>query len=276
MLKQTYLIAVFTLLACAITSPSTLAEDQTISVVAVGEAEVRPDTIVLNGSISESNEKMKDAVTAFRDTRRRAMASIDAMKIENMTVKASAMSIDLSGGPVAAGPFGDVAEAAPAGALTLSQSVTLTVTGLDKMQENDALELVIKIITGVKEAGIEMGGMSQQDMMMMQMGMGGMGGASPLQFKISNPQAAQKQATRNAMQKARENAQFLAELSGGKLGPVVAISEGPAGDDEQATNPYAMMFGMMIDQGESEFASTSLDPIKVASGLSVRFRLITE
>jgi uncharacterized protein YggE len=257
----------------------TLAE-QTVTVSAVGEAKVKPDTLVLTGKITETNEKMKDAVTGFTDTRRRALAAVQEMGIENMTVATSALSMSIAGAPQG-GPFGGIVEGEPSapGALVISQTVTLTVTSVDKMEEAAVIDMVVKLLAGVKDAGVDMNSADAQNMMMMQMGLGGGGGSSAV-FKISDPKAAHKAATKNAVDKARADAAYLAELAGGKLGPVVSISDGsmPAsGGDDSAMNPYAVIFGAMMDGETTDAYSTEkLEEVTVGRALTVSFQLITE
>lgn len=251
--------------------------DQTITVTAVGEVKVKPDVIVLTGEISESSEKMKDAVTAFNDTRRRAMASIKETGIANLSVSASALSVSLSGGPQM-DPFGgEQAVGAPAGALVISQSVSLTVSGVDKMDEQAVIDLTVQLIKTAKDAGVEMSANSMQNIMMMQMGMGDAGGSSAV-YKISDPDAAYKAATKAAVEKARADAAYLAELAGGKLGPVVRISDAISGggDDGSGMNPYMLMFGEMMGEETEAYTTTTLDEISVARPLTISFQLITE
>ena len=253
--------------------------EQTITVSAIGQVKIKPDTLVLSGKISETNEKMKDAVTGFTDTRRRAMAALGEMGIENLNISASALSVGIAGAPQG-GPFGIIEEDqnATPGALQISQEVTLTVTGIDKMEEQAVIDLVVKLLAGTKEAGVDMSSMDAQAMMMMQMGMGGGGGSSTV-FKVSDPEAAHKAATKDAVEKARADAAYLAELAGGKLGPVVAISDGPmpVGDEDSPMNPYMMIFGMMAgDESGDPYTSSTMDEIKVVRPLTVSFRLITQ
>ena len=254
--------------------------EQTIMVSAIGQVKIKPDTLVLSGQISETNEKMKDAVTGFTDTRRRAMAALSEMGIENLNVSVSALSVGLAGTMQGGGPFGIIEEGEPTtpGALQISQEVTLTVTGIDKMEEQAVIDLVVKLLAGTKEAGVDMSSMDAQAMMMMQMGMGGGGGSSAI-FKVSDPDAAYKAATKDAVEKARADAAYLAELAGGKLGPVVAISDGPmpAADEDSPMNPYMLIFGAMMGKNSADpYSSNTMDEISVARPLTVSFRLITE
>ena len=269
------LIAVLTLLV-SFAFPA-LAE-QTVTVSALGEVKVKPDTLVLSGEISEANEKMKDAVTGFKDTRHRALAAVKELGVENLAVTTSALSMRVAGS-AQGNPFGGAApDAAAPGALVISQSVTLTVSGIDKMEQQAVIDLVVKLLAGVKEAGVNLNSMNAQNIMMMQMGMDA-GGSGEATFKISDPKAAYKAATKAAVDKARADAAYLAELAGGKLGPVVGISDGtaPAGDGGSGMNPFMMMWGgMMGEESADPYTSTTLDEITVARPLSVSFQLITE
>lgn len=279
MTARSPLFALLTLLL-VVAGPHALAETPTISVVAVGEAQVRPDTLLLSGTLSETNEKMKDAVTGFRDNQRRALASLKEAGIEGLEVTTSDLSVGLAGGIGEMNPFGgfeEQEEPMPKGALMISQTVTLSVTGVDKLDEQGVVDLVVKVIGAAREAGLELSPqMGPQQMMMMQWGME-MPGASQAQFKISDPEAARRQALKAAMDKARADAAFLAELSGGKVGRVVSVSDaGESTDSKMPNNPYAMMFGMLASQELGEFTSTTAEPVKIARGLSVKFELITE
>ncbi|MFN3167732.1 MAG: SIMPL domain-containing protein [Phycisphaeraceae bacterium] len=250
-----------------------LAEQQTVSVTAVGEFKVRPDTVEITGLISESNEKMKDAVAAFNDTRRRALASINAEGIENLQIEASSLSLSIAGETQQFDPFGnEVEKPIPKGSLTISQSVTLKVTGLDQMEEAAVVDMVVKLIGAAREAGVDLTAMSAQDMMRMEWGMG-YGSAGTAVFSLSDPESVRKSATKDAVDKARADAAFLAELAGGKLGPVVAIGDGSS---EESINPY-MFYGYgMMEEDLGEFATPALEPIVVRRPLMVSFRLITE
>lgn len=269
------LIAVLTLLV-SLACPALA--DQFVTVSAMGEVKVKPDTLVLSGEISEANEKMKDAVTGFTDTRRRALAAVKELGVENLEITTNALSMRVAG-TAQGGPFGGGAPDAGAtpGSLVISQSVTLTVSGIDKMEQQAVIDLVVKLLAGVKEAGVKMSSADPEAMMMIQMGMGG-GDAGSAVFKVSDPKAAYKAATKQAVEKAREDAAYLAELAGGKLGPVINISDGTApGGDGGSLNPYMMMWGgMMGEDAADPYASTTLDEITVARALSVSFRLIAE
>lgn len=272
MTVRTLLTLALLLMTVAAVTPAR-AEDQTVNVSAMGEIKVRPDTVEISGMLSESNEKMKDAVTAFRDTQRRAIASVQAAGIENLTVKASELSISVSGEMMEYDRFGnEVEKPLPKGSLTISQSVTLKITGLDKLEEQEVIDLVVKLIGAAREAGIDLNAISASDMQRMNWGYGIDSSGSAV-FSISDPDAVRKAATKDAMAKARADAEFLAELAGGKLGPVVAIGDGQS--SQASITPYYYGYGM-AEEDLSEYATPSLDEITVYRPLAVTFRLITE
>lgn len=272
-LKPT-LLPLLALVVCGLSLDCRAEEKPSISVMAKGEAEVKPDTLVLNGKLSESSEKMPDAVTAFNDTRRRALEALNAIELENISIKSSSLSIDIAGDTPQNNPWGGQVEVKPPGTLTLSQSITVTIKGIDKLEDKAVIDQVITLVKAAKEAGVEIGGMDAQAMMMMRMGYGGMPSEPAVMFQVSEPEAIKRAATKDAMEQARAEATFLAELSGGKLGKVLSIGQMPDANNNQM-NYYAMMFSMM--QGDAgEFGTNSLEPVKISRGLSVKFELIIE
>jgi uncharacterized protein YggE len=255
------------------TAWSAFGDEQTVSVMAIGEVEVRPDTVEISGMISESNEKMSDAVAAFNDTRRRALASIKAEGIDNLRVSASSLSLSVTGEMQQYDDFGnEIEKPLPKGSLTISQTVKLKITGLADLEEQAVIDLVVTLIAAAREAGVDLNAMSASDMMRMEWGMGPSTSGAAI-FSLSDPESVRKSATKDAVDKARADAAFLAELAGGKLGPVVAI--GDAGGQDSVEPFYFYGYGMM-EEDLGEFATPALEPITVRRPLKVSFKLITE
>lgn len=249
-------------------------EAQTITVTVLGEAQAMPDTLHISGKISENSEKMKDAVTAFRDTHRRTLASIAALKIEGLAVATKNLSISVAGDPQVANQFGieHVGEPKQPGSLTISQEVSLTLGGLDQLDEPAVIDLVVKLMEGAKEAGIEQAAIDQAAWMRMQYGMGAAASGSAV-FKLSNPASLRQRAMKDAMQKARADALALAELAGAKLGGVVSITDD--GGAMEGMSQMQMWYGMQAGETEA-FTAHTYEPIKATRPLSVTFKLITE
>ena len=260
-----------------------LAQQGGITVTVTGQAEVKPDVLVFEGTLMESAESAGDAVVAFRDTRRRALKAIEMLDIEGLSVTATRLRLSQGGeagggmgGMMVVGPGmgGGEAEAAP-GELAISQTVTIQVTGIDQLEQEELIDLIIEINDATNEAGISIGEMTQEEMMMMQFGQGAPSTDLAL-FRVSDPEQARADAAQEAMEKARTQAQRLATLAGVELGKVTAIVEGMAATDsgEQGGYMMSMIFGMANgDDNTDALSSTALEPISVVTTLTVTFAI---
>lgn len=252
------------------------AQQQGITVMATGEATVQPDVLVLEGTLSESAELAEDAVVAFRDSRRRALNSIEALEIEGLEVLPGAIKLSRGGDMAAMGGMimpGGGGEQLPPGQIAISQDVEIRIAGVDAMEPDALIDLILSISSAAEEAGIGLGEMTQEDMLMMQMGQGG-GSAEMATLRVSDPETAQQEAAADAIAQARAKAQRLAALAGVELGPVTAITEIADTADESGGNAYMnMIFGMMADGGGDPLATSSIEPITVRTALSVTFAI---
>lgn len=261
-----------------LTAPLAAAQQQGITVTATGEAQVQPDTLVFKGKLTESAESAEDAVVAFRDTRRRALQAIESLEIEGLSVEASALRLSrggdmagMGGMMVMPGVGGEVE--APPGQLAISQSVTIRIAGIDGMEQDELIELVVEVADAAKEAGISVGEMTEEQMMMMQFGQG-MGASDLAVFRVSNADAAQAESAELAMAQARAKAQRLAELAGVSLGRVTAITEGASTEEQSAASGYmAIIWGMATEETPDALATPALEPVTVRTTLTVTFAI---
>lgn len=253
-----------------------------ITVVASGEVQVRPDTLVIRGTLTESAEDPEDASVAFRDTRRRALEKLEKLAIDGLSVSAQSLQISrASQAPGMGGIMGGFEEPVDVGpsVMSISQDVTISVAGIDELSEEDLVELVLTLSQTAKEAGLSVTpAMDQDAMMRMQMfGMGGMQNADVAVFKISDPEAAAEAAAEAAIADARAKAERLARLAGVELGPITAIVESslPVADDGGSDDNYmAMIFGMMAQaEGVEPMTTSKLEDITVESHLTVTFSI---
>ena len=253
------------------------AQQEGITVSATGEATVQPDLLVFEGKLTESAELAEDAVVAFHDSRRRALAALEALDIEGLDIQPGAIQLS-RGGDMAGGMAGMIigpgggGEQLPPGQIAISQNVSIKIAGIDAMDPDDLIDLILAVGSAAKEAGVGIGEMTQEDMMMMQMGQGG-GSAEMATLRVSDPAAAQEEAAASAIQQARAKAQRLATLAGVELGRVTAIVELADTADESGGNGYMqMIFGMMAGGGDP-LASSSIEPITIRTMLSVTFAI---
>ncbi|MEM9415231.1 MAG: SIMPL domain-containing protein [Planctomycetota bacterium] len=260
-------------------APTASAQQGGITVTVTGEAEATPDLLVFEGTLMESAESPEDAVVAFRDTRRRAIQAIEGMEIEGLSVETSGLRVSQGGemanamGGMVIGPgMGGDELQTPPGELAISQTVTIQVTGIGAMAEEDIIDLIVEVSDAAEEAGISIGAMTQEDMMMMQFGQGAPSSDLAI-FRVSDPEAARDEAAAQAMAKARQQAQRLAELAGVELGGVTAIVEGIAASGDDGGNSYLQMIWGMASEDTDAMSTPAHDPIPVTATLTVTFAI---
>lgn len=284
-LRRPRLLSFAIILATVSLAPFATAQEG-ITVAATGQVEIRPDLLMIRGTLIESADDAEDAAVAFRDTRRRALGKLEKLEIDNLTFSTQSLQISRvgAGDPNMAmmiGGFDDDVDPI-AQQMTISQDVTITVAGIDQMEEDDLIELVMQISSFAMEAGLNMTpAVDQQSMLMRQMGMSS-GTEEPVAlFKVSNPEAAAEAAAQDAIASARKQAERLARLAGVELGPITAIIESPlsAGDsnDEDDNSYLGLIFGMMADaEGVEPMTTSKLEDITLTTQLRVTFSIAGE
>ncbi|XAL98645.1 SIMPL domain-containing protein [Phycisphaeraceae bacterium D3-23] len=271
--------AALTLGLALVSGPVATAQQGGITVTVTGEAEATPDLLVFEGTLMESAESADDAVVAFRDTRRRAIQALEAMEIDGLSVKTSGLRVsqggdmaDAMGGMMIGPGLGGDEIQTPPGELAISQTVTVQIEGVSAMEEADLIDLIVEVGEAIEEAGISIGAMTQEDMMMMQFGQG-VPSSDVAMFRVSDPEAARAEAAAQAMAKARQQAERLAQLAGVELGGVTAIVEGIPTSDAGNENSYMqMIFGLMAEDSDA-MSTASHDPIPVTTTLTVTFAI---
>ncbi len=257
-------------------SPAALAQ-QGITVTAVGEAYAVPDVLVIAGTLSESAESAEDSVVAFRDSRRRAIKAIELLDLPGLRVSPGALRVTrggLAGAGMGIAVAGGIAgEDVMPGSTVISQSVVIEVPGIDAMEQEAVIDLILAITSAAADAGIAIGEMSSEDMMMMQFGQGAP--ATDLAgFKVSEPDAAAQQSAEDAMAQARAKAQRLADLAGVRLGRVTAIVETPVTDEADSTNGYMeLIWGLTGEDNADPDTHPALEPIPVRTQLTVTYAI---
>jgi len=273
-----------TAVALALTlAPSAQAQGG-ITVSAEGDAQIRPDVLVIRGTLTESAADAEDASVAFRDTRRRAVERLEKLEVDGLTLSAQSLRVSRMS-PADMGMMGGFEEPMEMGPsqLSISQEVSIEVAGIDQMEEAELIELVLTLSEVAVDAGLNMSAaMDQNAMMQMQMfgGGGGMQTSDIAVFKISDPEAASEAAAQAAMDSARAKAERLARLAGVELGPITAITEhaGPVESSDGNNNNYmAMVFGMMSEaEGIEPMTTTKLEDVTVSTHLIVTFAIAGE
>jgi uncharacterized protein len=254
------------------------ADESGITVAAVGEATVKPNRLEIELKSGASAELTGDAVVKYRDGLRRAKEAFDKLKIENLQVEDRGMNVanTAAGGNNGVINLGGGAPAAAKPEVNISKSLRLVVTGVDKLSEEQLINLVAKLLDTAKDAGVTTGGDSNNSLLMRMNGMAGP--TTMVKFIADDAAAARKKATQNAFKQAQEKAQQMAEMAGSKLGPVISMEEAAGGAEKGMSLQERMV--EMIYGGSSNTApddprltSNLLVDMPVRVNLRVRFAL---
>ncbi|HTQ40355.1 MAG TPA: SIMPL domain-containing protein [Pirellulales bacterium] len=254
------------------------ADDSGILVSATGESTIKPNRLEIEIKASASAELTGDAVVKYRDALRRAKEAFEKLKIEKLELEDRGMNVANS----AAGnnnvngfvPNGAAPTAKPE--VNISKSLRLSVTGIDKLSEEDLVSLVAKLLDTAKDAGVSVGNDANNSLMMRINGM-----STPVAmvtFVADDPSTARQAASEKAFTQAQQKAQKLAEMAGAQLGPVLSMEEGGASSGKQESLQERMI-EMIYGGGNSNTAedprltSSLLIDMPVRVNLRVRFEL---
>jgi uncharacterized protein YggE len=198
-----------------------------INVSATGEAMVKPNRLELEVKAGASAELTSDAVVKYHDALKRAKESIEKLRIENLEIVERGVNVSTgfngqNGGPGYAMPvpFGGPGGGQPTlkAEVAIAKSLRLTVKGIDKLSDDQVIAIVAKLLDGVKDAGL-IGRVDPNN------SDGQQGAGTMITFIADDLSAARKQATAQAFRSAKEKAQEIAELAGGRLGAATGVQE---------------------------------------------------
>ncbi|HTQ40354.1 MAG TPA: SIMPL domain-containing protein [Pirellulales bacterium] len=254
-----------------------------ITVSASGETKVKPNKLEIEVKTSVSAELTGDAVVKYRDALKRAKQAIENLKLDNLQVLDEGVNIASNapapnGGYQMATPVGVITQGGSTGPkpeIALSKSLRLTISGIDKLSEEEVIALVAKLLDAVKDAGLATISLNTNG----ETGPDGQPLASPLViFTAEDVSAAHQKATEQAFHHAQEKAQQIAQLSGGMLGPASAVEETAAlsanNDDSAAMGMLAAIYsGGTLTGNDVSVKSSMLAELPVRVSLRVRFSL---
>src|SRR5262249_50313120 len=155
----------------------------------------------------------------------------------------------------------------------ISKSLRLTVKGIDRLSEEQVVAMVAKLLDGVKDAGLAPRvDPNNSD--------GQQGAGATIMFIADDLAAARKEATQQAFRNAKEKAQQIAELAGGRLGPAMGVQEesSPSASQAYEVMPDGSM-GPVFYRGTNpgsngpQLASQTLAEMPLHVSLQVQFKL---
>jgi uncharacterized protein YggE len=254
------------------------AETQGIAVTGAGRAAAKPSMVELAAVVKGEAELAGDAITKYQGNKRRALETIQNLQIANLTVEDGGVSINSAdgGNAMMAAMRGMPVPENTTQKLSLSEPLTLRLTGIDKLSTEELLETLVKIVDAGKDAGMVIGPPPRSMYELQIAAQTGQSTESALAaFKLEGVDQLKQQAYQAAIADARKQAERLAELAGVRLGKVTAIRETPAGESSQPRyNPY---YGYMMtsspDGSEKQYVSNGLTEITVSVVLQVEFAI---
>jgi uncharacterized protein YggE len=221
-----------------------------IVVVGTGTAKARPTHVEIDCSISGEAELAADATVKFRDAKKRAVAAIAGMKNSDISVESGGLSVN------------NVMDAASQMMMMRGQGGTsnkprvqilekskIVLANADKMEPDALLDLVLKVLDVAKDAGFQVGPPPANSNNYYEQQLRAFMGTAVVAFRLPDAKKLREEAYKAAVADAREKAEQLAELSGVKLGKVIAVQEVQPVKNESGSssmgNPYMFAMEMM-------------------------------
>ncbi|MEX0725962.1 MAG: SIMPL domain-containing protein [Planctomycetaceae bacterium] len=251
-----------------------MAEDG-ISVNGTGKASALPDLVEMGGTVTGDAELAQDAMTKFRNNRRRTVSAIESLKIDGLVITGGGMSI--SSGDISAQVqqmmMGRGMTQTPS-KVNISEPLTFQMTGIDQAKAEELFETIIKVADAGKDSGIDVRAKPMSAMQMqLQMQMGQSATSALALYKTSRVDELKHQAYEKAMQDATANAERLAKLAGVKLGKVLSIQEIPVAKKSNPEAAYYARYGIQLPAESDDYSSNTFSEIAVEIQLNVRFSI---
>jgi uncharacterized protein YggE len=202
-----------------------------IHVTGSGEANLKPDVVLIRGEFSSSADTSAEALTKFRDGRRRAVKMIESLGMEGLTITGSgpalAVAPALNSRDMRMMMGIDASQTDVEGKFHARETLTIR---LGNPTESDASsDAIAKVLDKAKEAGIKVSpaldampsyvrlalGMSSEEQKE---------AVPPIVYVVSDRAKLEEAACVKAMEDATRRATMLARLAGRKLGRVVSLS----------------------------------------------------
>lgn len=281
LIRSVILASALLIVVCADSLSLFAAEAKVLRVIGVGKVEALPDRVELSGTVAGEAELAADAVKQYREHRRRVVEALEALKLKGLAISGNGMSITT--GTDGANPqqalvlgIGNQNAAAPA-KISVRETLTVTLDGVQSLKSEELLDTVIKLIDSAKDAGLTIG---PKPLSMIEIQFSGASPTALVRFRLNEIDAYRQNAYTKAMENARASAERLAKLANVKLGKIVSIHEGPAPpspSSSSSSSAYATyvrsIIGASHDTAETDYSSNSFQQIPIGVTLEVDFEI---
>jgi uncharacterized protein YggE len=238
------------------------ASGEGLTVTAVGEVLVMPDTAELRLLAVGQAELADDAIVKYEDSKRRATEALKALKLEGLTITAKGFSLHQ-------GKAVRQNNAALPAQVTISEYLVLKLSGVDKLKAKDLLGSLTEIANTAKDSGLQAGSPTTNYYRRTSAPTVGPGSAV---FVVSESEKHVREATSKAVAAAREKGTALAADCGVTLGGItnVSVKRVSSATTSQAYNQY----GQIIQTQQSDQTSSAeFKAIPVKVSVSVTFSI---
>lgn len=240
-----------------------------------GQVKSVPDVVEINLRLSAKGELTDDAVVKHRDSKKRAIETFEALKLENLELEEKNLSLRAGGSAqeMMNMMWGGMPPAANKRTqVEVGSVLRARLKNVDKMPLEELMSAVGKLLDAAQDSGVSLG-MSDSDMMMMRYYGWGRQPSSLVKFIVSNAKEAREKAYELAVADAKKRAERLARLSNIKLGNVLSI-------DELGNNFNRFYYYYPMDNGEDQESKDEIVAETLSGGqlkitLRVKFAIIS-
>jgi uncharacterized protein YggE len=276
------LFAAAAILACSLFSAATaLAQSNDgITVRGIGTASAKPTEVEFDAVVSGDGELAADAQVKYQDTKRKAIAALNALGIPDLTVEPQGQAIQQSAGDMNQQMRimnGNVPPAAKPH-VQINEELRVRIKGVDKQDPDALIQNILKVMDASRDAGLQIGPSGPMNSIQAQLSAGT--ADDLVHFVIPDKTDLEAQAYQIAMDDARAKAEKLAKLSGLQLGGVAWVQDegAPSGNSDASarTSVIQAIYGVTPpatpDRGK-EISSGTLADIPVTVNVIMHFNV---
>ncbi len=243
-----------------------------ITVEGSGEVRSVPDVVEINLKLSARAELTDDAVVKHRDSRKRALETFKALKLDNLKLEEKDLSLRPGNAQeMMQMMWGGMPPAQNKRTqIEVGSMLRARLVNVGKVPTEELMSTIGKLLDAAQDSGAGLG-LSDSDMMMMRYYGYGAQQSALVKFIVTNIGDLREKAYESAVTDARSRAERLARLSRVKLGAVLAVDEITSG---ARSSPYYYMPDPGDSKGDpNEVTAETLSGGHIRIKLRVRFAI---
>ncbi len=264
------------LIGYACWTTAALGGDEGLTVVGNGEARGKPTAVEFYTRIGGAGELGADALTKFREFKRRTKLALDKQRFSEGDVQMAGFSFTSQNGSGDQNflAFRMMEAEPPMGkpTVTFSSLARITLRGIDRLSEEEVLDTVSELSDRLADSGVTIQPVQTNTDANEFEVQDGFGNPPLAIFVLEDASELRELARERAFEAAQQSAERLARLAGAKLGPVLAIHEN-SGEPEQFVDAFGNAAPRLGRRAKLRLTSSTLSELPVRVSLEVRFAL---